>query len=140
MKIFNGKYSWDGKKHDDQEPIAWFPGAYNLKIIDLAESGGGKVRYLKPYLCIFSQTGEGLSISENPEKFAKHICSDFSLDIDKVLWVEDLGKPPERYETVIFTRTGKFGDGYFYHAERRKAIAGEVQLIEKALAGLQLSQ
>ena len=36
MKIFNGKYSWDGKKHDNQEPIAWFPGAYNLKIVDLA--------------------------------------------------------------------------------------------------------
>lgn len=140
MNIFNGKYSWDGKKHDNQEPIAWFPGAYNLKIIALADSGSGKVRYLKPYLCIFSRTGEGLSISENPEKFAKHICSDFSLDLERVLWVEDLLDGPERYEIVIFTRTGKFGESFFYHVERRRAIAGEVQLIEKALAGLQPSQ
>ena len=137
MNIFNGKYSWDGKKHDDREPIAWFPGAYELKIISLTESGSEKVRYLKPYLCIFSATGEGVSVSANPEKFAKQICNDFSLDIEKVLWVEDLQQEPDRFEISVFTRTSKLGDSVFYHVDKRKAISGEVQLIEKALAGLQ---
>lgn len=140
MKIFNGKYSWDGKKHDNQEPIAWFPGAYNLKIVDLAGTESSKVRYLKPYVCVFSPTGEGVSVSANPEKFAKHICSDFSMDIDKVLWVEDLQNDPDRFEVVVFTRTSKLGDSFFYHVEKRRAITGEVQIIEKALAGLQTSQ
>lgn len=140
MKIFNGKYSWDGKKHDDREPIAWFPGAYDLKIINLTESGSEKVRYLKPYLCIFSATGEGVSVSANPEKFAKQICNDFSLDIERVLWVEDLQQEPDRFEISIFTRTSKLGDSVFYHVDKRKAISGEVQLIEKALAGLQSVQ
>jgi len=139
MKIFNGKYSWDGKKHDNREPIAWFPGAYNLKIISLKETVNSKVHYLKPYLCVFSETGEGVSVSENPEKFAKHICSDFSLEIEKVLWAEDLQRDSNRYEIVVFTRNSKLGDTFFYHVEKRRALAGEVQIIKKALAGLQSS-
>ena len=139
MNIFNGKYSWDGKKHDNREPIAWFPGAYNLKIITLQETAGSKVRYLKPYLCVFSRTGEGVSVSENPEKFAKHICGDFGLEIEKVLWAEDLQQDPDRFEIVVFTRSSKLGDSFFYRVQKRRAHAGEVQLIEKELAGLQSS-
>ncbi len=140
MNIYNGKYSWDGKKHDNRDPIAWFPGAYNLKIVSLKEPQSSKVRYLKPYLCVFSRTGEGVSVSANPEKFAKHICSDFSLEIEKVLWAEDLQTDSDRFEIVIFTRKSKLGDTFFYHVDKRKAIAGEVQIIEKSLAGLQSSQ
>lgn len=134
MKIFNGRYSWDGKKHDNLEPIAWFPGAYNLKIVDLTEAGNSKVRFLKPFLCIFSATGEGVSISEHPEKFAQHICRDFSIEIDKVLWAEELRAGPGRFEIVVFTRNGRLGESFFYRVDRRPAIAGEVRLIEKALA------
>ena len=137
MNIFKGKYSWDGKKHDDQEPIAWFPGAYNLNIISLTESEGGKVRYLKPYICVFSTTGEGVSVSANPEKFAKHICRDFSLDMEKVLWVEDLRTGTDRFEISVFIRNSQLGDTVFYRVMKRRPISGEVQIIEKALADLQ---
>ncbi len=43
MAIFKGRYSWDGKKNDQREPIAWFPGTYDLKIVDLAEGKKGNV-------------------------------------------------------------------------------------------------
>jgi hypothetical protein len=135
MKIFAGRYSWDGKKHTNKEPVAWFPGAYNLKIFNISEKKGG-VKHLKPYVCIYSKTGEGLSISENPEKFAQHICSDFALEMDKVLWAEELREKSGEFEVVVFTRNGRLGETLFYRIDKRKPLAGEQRIIEKELADL----
>jgi hypothetical protein len=136
MKIFSGRYSWDGKKHANEEPIAWFPGTYNLKIFDLTTDGPGGVTHLKPFLCIYSKTGEGMSISENPEKFAKHICSEFSLVLDKVLWAEEMPADSGQYEVIVFAESGRLGSSYFYRTSRRKPIAGEIKVIQKELVAL----
>ena len=135
MAIFNGRYSWDGKKNDQREPIAWFPGAYDLKIVDLTEGKKG-VRFLKPYLCVYTNTGAGYSISEHPEKFAKRICSDFSLEMEKVLWAEQLEIGSDVFEIVNFYKFGTLGDNNtLYLTRKRKPLAGEVKLIKTVLAG-----
>lgn len=133
MAIFKGRYSWDGKKNDQREPIAWFPGAYDLKIVDLTEGKKG-VTFLKPFLCIYTNTGAGYSISENPEKFAKRICSDFSLEMDKVLWTEQLQDGSDSFEIITFQKCGTVGDSPFYLIRKRKPLANEVKLIKKGLA------
>ena len=135
MAIFNGRYQWDGTKKDNLDPVAWYPGSYDVKILDRSGTEG-KVRYFKPYICLYARTGEGQSISANPEKFAKRICNDFSLDIDRVLWVEDLLTEQDRYDIVLFTRTGKMGKGFFYRTEKRKALKAETKIIRQALADL----
>ncbi len=135
MKIFAGRYSWDGKRHKEEDPIAWFPGAYNLKVFDVT-SGGKGLTYLKPYLCIYSMTGEGMSISENPEKFALHICSDFSLAMEKVLWAEEFPENSGKFEVIVFTRSRRIGNRYFYSISKRQPLAGEQKMIEKELAAL----
>ena len=135
MKIFDGIYSWDGKKHDDREPVAWFPGAYNLSIYDLGSSNEG-VTLLKPYLCIFSETGRGHSVSANPGKFAKNVSADFALDIERVLWVEKLTNGQDRFDVVIFSRNGRLGDEHFYHAERRPPTEAEERLINIQITAL----
>lgn len=135
MALFNGRYRWDGTKKDDLEPIAWFPGCYDVKILDCSNPPG-KVQLLKPYICLYARTGEGQSISANPEKFAKRICHDFSLQIERVLWVEDLLTEKDRYEVASFTLTGQIGDNHFYRVEKRRALAGEVKMIENGLAAL----
>lgn len=136
MKVFAGKYSWDGKKHSNEDPIAWFPGVYNLKIFDVADEKKG-IRHLKPYICIYSKTGEGYSISAHPEKFAKHICNDFSLQMEKVLWAEEVLENSGEYEVIVFTQSGRLGSNLFYRIEKRKPMAGEKKIIEKQLADLQ---
>ena len=128
MVIFNGRYRWDGTKRDNLDPVAWYPGSYDVKILDRS-STEGKVRHFKPYICLYSRTGEGQSISANPEKFAKRICNDFSLDIDRVLWVEDLLTEKDRYDIILFTRTGKMGKGFFYRTEKRKTLKAETKMI-----------
>ena len=132
VAIFNGRYSWDGKKKDSGPPIAWFPGTYNLKIIDCSDPGRG-VEQLKPYICLFSETGEGQSIYANPEKFAKQICHDFSLNIERVLWVEEFSDDEKRYDIILFSRSGRLGSSYFYRAKRRPALEKEIHMIHKQL-------
>lgn len=133
MAIFDGRYRWDGKKTGEQEPIAWSPGAYDVKIFESA-SPTSKVKHLKPYICIYSPTGEGQSISAHPEKFAKQICRDFSLDLERVLWVEDLMRQDDRYEVVVFSRSAKIGGTVFYSTKKRKAQRGEILLIAEHMA------
>jgi hypothetical protein len=133
MAIFSGRYSWDGKKNDQREPIAWFPGAYDIKIVDLTEGREG-ITFLRPVLCIYTNTGSGYSISENPEKFAKRICSDFSLQIDRVLWIEQLQYGADSFEIITFKKCGIVGDNPLYSTRKRKPITNEIKLIKKGLA------
>lgn len=139
MKIYADIYSWDGKKTDHQEPVAWFPGSYHLKIFDVRDNVSG-VEPLKPYICIYAETGQGMSISAKPDKFVKKICSDFDLEMEKVLWVEELGASSGIFEVVVFTRSGKLGDVVLYSISKRAPMPGELKSIEKELAALKKSE
>ncbi|NOR24344.1 MAG: hypothetical protein GQ542_08105 [Desulforhopalus sp.] len=136
MAIFNGRYRWDGTKRGEYEPIAWSPGAYDLKIFKCSSSSE-KVQHLKPFICIYAPTGEGQSISANPEKFAKQICNDFSLDLERVLWIEDLLTEENRYEVIMFTRSAKIGKTTFYRTDKRMALEREVLMIQQEISRLE---
>lgn len=129
MEVFNGIYSWDGKKHDRRDPIAWFPGSYHLHIVTIGRNGG-KVTSIRNHLCLYSETGEGHSISSNPEKFAKYVCEDFGLDLERTLWVEIHPQRPQRYEVIDYTRSGKMKEVCFYHLHKRAPNDQELRLIE----------
>ncbi len=128
MAIFNGRYTWDGKKEKKRDPISWFPGAYDLKVIDISSSIQ-TITHIKPYICIFTNTGSGYSVSANPEKFAKRICEDFSLEIEKVLWVEQTEIDSGKYDIITFKRRGQLGEDMFYSIEKRKPMPSELKII-----------
>lgn len=132
MAIYDGTYRWDGTKQNDQEPIAWSPGAYDVKIYK-RDSTSQKVELLKPFVCIYARTGEGQSISANPEKFVKQLCAEFSLEPERVLWVEDLQRAENRYDIIMLTRSSKIGKTVFYKIEKRKPSALEREQLENEL-------
>lgn len=132
MKVYSGIYSWDGKRHGNRTPIAWFPGSYHLHIYRV-EPGNKNVTLLKPYLSIYQETGQGHSISADPERFAQHICEDFSLDIERVLWVEKPRSAGAGYQIVVFTRNGRLGEHEFFRVGKRAPTGAELKLIEKAV-------
>lgn len=135
MAIFNGVYEWDGTKTSDREPIAWSAGAYDVKIYK-REISGGKIEMLKPYVCIYSSTGKGHSISANPERFVKQLCNEFSLDLERVLWVEDHLSGEKRYEIVMFSRFSRMGDTTFYKVEKRDPLDHEIAQLKKELEAI----
>jgi hypothetical protein len=137
MAIFDGRYQWDGIKRGEQEPIAWSPGAYNVKIFKCS-STSEKIQHIKTVVCIYSPTGEGQSISANPEKFAKQICNDFSLDMARVLWVEDLLTDKDRYQIIMFTPSFKMADTVFYRTGKRMAREPEVLMIQQELSTMEM--
>lgn len=132
MAIFDGRYSWDGTKDDNREPISWFPGAYDIKIINLSLYQKA-ITHLKPYLCIFTNTGKGYSVSANPEKFAKRICEEFSLKIDKVIWVEQTEIDSDNYDIITFKKRGQLGENTFYSMEKRNPMPNELNIIKKEI-------
>lgn len=133
MTIFNGTYSWDGTKTDANDPISWFPGSCELSIIDFSQQDSG-VSYLKPVLCVFTQSSHGHSISVNPDKFARKICSDFSLDMEKVLWAQMNGSDDSPCEILSFQKSIVVGEKTIYTVTRRPPLHGEKKLIKEGLA------
>lgn len=130
--IYVGRYCWDGIKKDDREPIAWSGGAYDVKIYK-RPSRPGNVELLKPHVCVYSKTGIGQSISARPEKFAQHICHDFSLHLERVIWIEDLLTEDKQYDIVQFTKMRKIGTTILYKTEKRSAALSEIVQIEEEL-------
>lgn len=130
--VYVGRYSWDGIKSGDREPIAWFGGAYDIVIYE-RPTLSGNIELLKPNVCVYSRTGIGQSISENPEKFAKNICYDFSLQIERVLWVENLLCEEDRYDIVQFTRLRTIGNTILYKTEKRRADISEILQLKDEL-------
>jgi len=130
--VYAGRYSWDGIKSGGREPIAWFGGAYDIVIYE-RPTLSGNIELLKPNVCVYSRTGIGQSISENPEKFAKNICYDFSLQIERVLWVENLLCEEDMYDIVQFTRLRKIGNMILYKTEKRRADISEILQLKDEL-------
>lgn len=130
--VYVGRYSWDGIKTGDREPIAWSGGAYDI-LIYKRPTVSWNIELLKPHVCVYSRTGIGQSISGNPEKFVQNICYDYSLQLERVVWVENLLCEKDRYEIVQFTRLRKIGNTILYKTEKRRADVKEILQLEDEL-------
>jgi hypothetical protein len=134
MIVYDGKYSWSGKKDSEIRPIAWWAGAYRLKIIDLSKSktasAGAGVVMLKPIVVIVSDTGEGASVTNCAPELVKSVCRDFKLDIKKILWIEFHPGPPAHMNVGKFTRAAKIHDEALYTVDWRPARTGELEMIK----------
>jgi len=92
-----------------------------------------KTVFIRPHICIYTNSGSGYSVSANPEKFAKRICEDFHLEMEKVLWVEQLSPHGNDFEVIVFRRNGQMGNTVFYDTEKRPALPNELTRIEQLL-------
>jgi hypothetical protein len=130
--IFEGKYSWSGKKQSELRPVSWWAGAYWLKIIDLSRSGAASragVRILKPVVVIVSDTGEGASATNCAPELVKSVCRDFNLDIKKILWIECHPGPPLRMEAGKFKAVTRIHEDILYAVDWRPVRDDELEMI-----------
>jgi hypothetical protein len=133
MIIFEGKYSWSGKKQSASRPVSWWAGAYRLKIIDLSR-GTRKltphVLMLKPIVVIVSDTGEGASATNCAPELVKSVCRDFSLDIKKILWIEYHPGPPPYMEAAKFRAITSIHEDILYTVDWRPVRDDELEMIK----------
>lgn len=133
MIIYEGTYQWEGKKRTSSTPVSWWPGSYNIKIIDLNELQPG-VHHIKPYVCIFSDTGNGFSVRNTFQHLAVAIGEKFGLDPSKVLWIEHFpGRDSNRMDAATIEPVTVIGTQTIYKASWRPIMANEITLVRSCL-------
>ncbi|OQY50393.1 MAG: hypothetical protein B6230_06380 [Desulfobacteraceae bacterium 4572_89] len=135
MILHDFTYKWDGKSRSGEKPIAWWPGAYRVRIIKLGDDSRS-ISYLFPIAVVFKSmaiTGSmDISLKNYIDNFAKKISKEYDLEVDKTLWVE-LGKEilvaqlhPDR----------KLSDEILYSISWRPVRPNELSMIESYITDL----
>ena len=128
MIVYDGTYSWKGSTTSKKRPISWWQSSYKLRVVDITRGTPGVV-FLKPTLVIFTDTGEGASVTNCLPDLAKQICEDFKLHLDRVVWVEERPGSNPRYRIAVFRQVARLHGEAFYQVDWRSASANEVALI-----------
>ncbi|MBW1763791.1 MAG: hypothetical protein JRJ23_03475 [Deltaproteobacteria bacterium] len=134
MIIYDGKYSWNGKKEDEHTPISWWPGSCMLKIIDRSNVASQKnVVLAKPVLVLTAETGEGYSVKSHYQDFAKAVCRDFHLEMKRILWVEYYPGKPGQIDIVLFDPITRIGSEVQFSVHFRPITEREFEEINMYL-------
>lgn len=133
MILYEGKYSWDGTKTDDEPPVSWWPGSYNIKIIDLRASNPGVI-HLKPYLCLFSEENSQYSVKERFHNLAVKICKKYDLDPEKVMWIESFSDGMTKLSDIaVIEKITTIGNEIIYKTNWRQVRPNEEAFIARAV-------
>lgn len=138
MIIFNGKFSWDGKKEGDHKPISWWSGSHYLTIVDFSDEMPDVV-LLKPVIVLAADTKEGHSILKRYQDLVIGACREFNLDVQKVLWVRYSRDFENEMKVAVIKLSSGMGPYKVYDLKWRSLMANERKLIDSLLPML-LSQ
>lgn len=128
MILYDGEYSWKGRVDRKQRPISWWASTYHLKIVDIGRQADG-VFFLKPVIVKIRDTGQGASVVNCLPELAKHICAQFELDLNRVLWVESISDGDAAFQVARFEPVANVAGEALYKTDWRPATPGEVNLI-----------
>ncbi|MGD8250938.1 MAG: hypothetical protein PVH30_02785 [Desulfobacterales bacterium] len=128
MIIFDGTYSWKGSTSQKRRVINWWPSSYRLMVVKL-RGGASSVRFLRSHIVLFTDTGHGASVANCVQALAKEICRDFSLILERVLWIESDGKPDPGLNVAVFSPLTRVGKETFYEVSWRPILDAEMALL-----------
>jgi hypothetical protein len=132
MILFNGKYVWNGKKDSPNKPVSWWPGSHYLTIFDFSSEKSGVIM-LKPFVVLAADPKEGYSVEKRYQDLIKGVCTEFNLDIDKLLWVRySRDSENEMKVAILKLLTGK-GPYRVYDIKWRKLMPNERKMIDSIL-------
>ncbi len=132
MIVYEGEYSWKGNAVRKERPISWWASSYHLKIVDLGRRADGVV-YLKPVIVKIHDTGRGASVVNCLPDLAKRICAEFGLDLNRVLWVEEVPGGDRSIQVASFEPIANVAGDVLYKTTWRPATAQEAELIHTQL-------
>lgn len=103
-----------------------------MKIVDISKKTPG-VYYLKPYICMMTDTIGGVSVRSCVDKLSAEVCQKFGLKINKVLWVEGFPESEEYMDIAMFNEVAKIGMKKLYLVSWRPALKNEIRLVKTIL-------
>jgi hypothetical protein len=130
--VFNGKYTWDGKKDGHHKPISWWPGSQYLTIVDFSAEKTDVVM-LKPFVVLAADTKEGHSIHKRYQDLVIGACREFNLDVQKVLWVRYSRDSENEMKVAVIRFLSGMGPYKVYDLKWRSLMANEQKLIDSIL-------
>jgi len=125
-------YEWDGKSIDGEKPVAWWPGSYRIRIVDLTADSPGLI-HLKSRAVICRNLDKGTSIRNCIQNFAQKVSKKFNFDMTKALWVEIGREDPREIQVANLTRVSPIGKQGLFSATWRPARPSELELLEPFL-------
>lgn len=135
MILHDFTYEWDGKSHDGEKPITWFPGAYRVRIVKLGDEKDG-VRYLFPVAVlpkpIIKKDSGYQSLTNYIHNFAEKLAPLYDLDIRKTLWVEIR----DTIRIAHLNTDQKLSDVTLFSFTWRKARSNELNMLSSYLEDL----
>ncbi|MDY0222058.1 MAG: hypothetical protein RBR67_13045 [Desulfobacterium sp.] len=132
MILHDTIYEWDGRSSDGEKPVAWWPGAYRIRIVDLTAGRPGMI-HLKSRAVICRNRDKGTSIRNCIENFARKVSQKYDLEIDRVLWVEIGQKDPRDVQIATLKKVSPMGGKDLYSASWRPARPNEFKLLDPFL-------
>ncbi len=129
MIVYDGTYRLEPDANRGQGPGSRWACAWRVRIINLAESQPA-VRHLKPTIVIANPTGPGIGLTSCAEGVGKKISRDFKLDVNQVLWIEQIPLKPAQWHTAVFRLQNSFESDIHYNIQWRPAMPNEIDLIK----------
>ncbi len=130
-------YEWDGTSKNGRQPICWWAGSYRIRIIDLVAKKPGIV-HLKSKAVIFKNRGNGTSVKQCIQNFAKALCQTFDIEITKALWVEVEHLDSTDIQVANLTPVTVIGGNRLFSATWRPIRPKEKAILEPYLDGLEI--
>ncbi|MFO7970354.1 MAG: hypothetical protein R6U40_01235, partial [Desulfobacterales bacterium] len=106
MILFDGTYRLQRQENASRKTIGECACAWWVRIVDFSIDRP-EVRYLRPYVIIATQTGEGIFRTTCAESLGNRIYRDFNLKMDETLWIEHYPHEP----ALCKGATRSFGPG-----------------------------
>jgi len=126
--LFDGTYRLQRQEDITQKSNNKLACSWWLRIVDFSIDRP-EVQYLRPYVVIATQTGDGIFKTTCAESLGKRICRDFNLKIDEILWIEHYPDEPALY-VAIFKPKSYFGTEIFYNIDWRPIRPNELEAIK----------
>jgi len=126
--FFDGIYRLPGDRGKRGKEFKKWASAWRVKIINLSLSQPD-VCHLRPYVVVATQDGEGIFKARCADSIGKRICRDFDLDVDRILWIEQIVSTPVQMLVAEFKPQWNFGRERFYSINWRPIRANELAAI-----------
>lgn len=128
-------YEWDGKSKNGEKPVSWWPGAYHVRIVQLAKAETG-IRFLVPTAVLLKNARTNpemnTSLKNYIHTFAEKISKQYELEMEKTLWIEI-------DDTIRVTRlqpNPKVVSAIMFDVTWRDIRPNELEMVEPYLEGM----